>query len=333
VSGRFAGLVVATMTLALACGSSPAAAVIQLTPTQTLVSEATKDLASASSYHLVISYTQDFVAFKADLHIRPPSDAVGWVSVNNSSPLQVIQTGGTLYIQGQDFVAEYGGSYEAKLFGDRWIAFTPGIVRTTVLDMVNLTALPAAFLKLQPGTRVDHVAAATESTAELEGAWGAMYIGELPPHALVKVESANGFVPVQGFSNVSLELLGYNDTVDIKAPADFADLHNPSTLPPYFELAGGWKWGRCDWQACGFTATVTNRGGTYPSAPSTFTFTIRLNVSFRYIDKCAGKVPLVTAGKTVKIGCLVTSDAWYRIATRGVTIVGDLVIQNPSYSG
>ncbi len=318
------------MILIAACGTAAPPA---LTSTPALISGAVARLEAARTYHLVMTYTQDYAAFSLDLHVSLPGDAVGTVTVNGSTPLDVLQTGGRLFVHGQEFVSEYDGSRDGRLFGDRWVLATPDMIRVAVLDLPDLTAIPAVVLEADfLGTRVDHVPAATESTAQLRAAYGSLYITELPPHALVKFQGSPGFIPVHGFSNVSFEILGYDDPVDIQAPAQFADPTNPATLPPSYSMAGKWSWLACDQRSCGFKMTVVNNGGAYPDAPSTFRFDLtRTNGSL--IDRCSGQIPVVPHGATTGISCRVAGQAWRSWAYGGGYFYGQPFLDNPAYDG
>jgi len=332
--GPVAAALVCVALLTAACGiSTNLVAAEPLTDTKTLISDALSQAGTATTYHMVISYDQGLqVDLQADLHLSLPSDAVGTITENGNT-VNFIQAGGDQYVQGKDFISEYGGSNEGALLGDRWVVVTPNLLRSPLVDMGTLTSLPAYFLGLDvTGTRVDHVPAATESTAELEAPWGNLYISELPPHRLVKVETKNHFVASAGLANVSFELLEFGDTVDVQAPTSFADLTNHATLPPDYQLAGQWKWGTCIYGIeCGFNGTVQNLGGTYAAAPSTYVFNLYTYPGHRYLGRCGGKIRVVATKKTVGIGCLVTSSAYKSYS--GGEVVGDVLIDNPSYDG
>lgn len=329
---RHVALVISVLLLGSACGSSLVADVV--TDTSTLISDATTQLTNATSYHLVISFSEGPQAnFNDDLHMKLPTDATGTVTENGVA-VNVLQTGGNQYLQSRDFITEFGGSYDGRLYGDRWVLATPDLVRTPVLDMNQLSILVMSFLKLDfHGKRIDHVPAATASTAELKSTWGNLYIEELPPHRLVKVESAAGFVATAGYSDVNFELFEYGEPVDVAVPTGYADPNDLSTLPPRYDWVGTWKWGTCIFESeCGFTGTVQNLGGTYPAAPSTYTFDLYRTPSNQgLLGKCSGTIRNVGMKKTVGIGCLVTS-AGFRSFT-GTTVWGDANIDNPSYDG
>ena len=329
---RLAALAALGLLLAVACGTVVQVAE-KLTDTKTLVADAQQGIESATSYHMVISYQQGTqIDVKADLHIKLPADVVGTVSENGNT-VNVLETGGAMYVQSKDFVSEYGGSYAGTLVGERWVLVTSDLLRTTVLDMTKLTALPSYFLNLEVGDkRVDHVAAATESTAELESTWGNLYISELAPHRLVKMEAANGFVATDGFTNVTFELLEYGDPVDVQKPADVADLTNPATLPPEYELDGTPSVPPCSYSSCKMTGKVVNKGGAYaPLAPSTFTFTVYTSPAQRPIDHCTGKIATHPHGATATISCTIASAAWR--AYTGSSFYWDVIVDNPSYDG
>ena len=329
---RLAALAVLGVMVAAACGSVTQVAE-KLTDKKTLVADAQRELESATSYHMVISYQQGTqIDVKADLHFNLPADVVGTVTENGNT-VNVLQTGGAMYVQGKDFLSEYGGSYAGTLVGERWVLVTSDLLRTTVLDMPKLTALPSYFLNLDVSDkRVDHVPAATESTAELESTWGTLYISELPPHRLVKMEATNGFVATDGFTNVSFELLEYGDTVDVQKPADFADLTNPATLPPEYALVGTPSVPPCTYYSCKMTGKVVNNGGAYaPIAASTFTFTVYTSPAQKPIDHCSGKIATHPHGATAAISCAISSAAW-RTYT-GSSFYWDVIIDNPSYDG
>jgi hypothetical protein len=332
VRRRNGALIAAVIALVTACGTTRPPA---LTSTSTLLSDALTRMQAATTYHVLMSYTQDFGDFSVDLHIRLPNDAYGMVTVDGGAPLQVIQTGDKLYVQGQEFVSEYGGSRDGRLFGSRWILSTPDLLRLTVLDLPNLTAILSAVLKADfEGTRTDHVAAATESTAKLTAAYGSLYIMELPPHALVKFESSNGFLPVQGFSNVKFEIFGYDDPVDVQVPTNVANPNDPSTLPPDYSLAGKWSWLTCDFSSCGFKGTVVNKGGAYPDSPSTFQLKLT-QTNGALIDQCSGRVPVVANGKSVSISCRASGQGWRNWSNShpGTYFYGQLYLVNPAYDG
>jgi len=331
--GHGAALVAVFLTLTAACGSTNLVAAVPVTDTKTLVADALKEAGSATSYHMVVSYEQGIqVDVQADLHVSLPSDATGTVTENGNT-VNFLQTGGKEYVQGKDFISEYGGSNEGVLFGDRWVVVTPDLLRSPLVDMSALTSLPAFFLNIHfTGKRVDHVPAATESTAELESTWGNLYISELPPHRLVKVETKNGFVAAGGLTNVSFELLEFGDTVDVQAPDGFADMANPTTLPPEYQLAGQWKWGTCTYYVeCGFNGTVQNIGGTYPAPASTYVFNLYTYPAKSYLGRCGGPIRVVANKKTVNIGCLVASAAYRAYA--GAEVWGSVSINNPAYNG
>ncbi len=303
-----------------------------LTDTRTLIADALVQAGGATSYHMVVSYEQGSqVVVQADLHLSLPSDAVGTMTENGNT-ISFIQTGGKQYVQGKDFIAEYGGSNDGALFGDRWVVVTPNLLRSPLVDTATLTSLPADFLRIPfSGKRVDHVPAATESTAEFESSWGNLYITELPPHRLVKVETKNEFVEF-GMTNVSFELLEFGDPVDVQAPASFADLTNPATLPPEYQLAAQWEWGTCiRGYECGFNGTVRNLGGTYTSAASSYVFNLYAYPSHRFLGRCGGNIRVVATNKIVAIGCVVASPA-YRSYSAG-EVLGEVRIDNPSYDG
>src|SRR5260221_102641 len=181
VRRRHAALLAVAMTLLTACGTTRPPAV---TSTQTLLSDALTRMQSATTYHLLMTYTQSFADFSVDLHVKLPGDAYGTVKVNGSYPVNVLQTGGKLYVEGQEFVSEYGGSYAGRLFGDRWIVYSPDVIRVVVLDLPRLTQIPTTILQSNLGIkRADHVSAGTEITAALTEAFGTVYIGENPPHS------------------------------------------------------------------------------------------------------------------------------------------------------
>jgi hypothetical protein len=326
---RLAAIALASLTVLTACGTSLVAE--HLTDRKTLIADAIEQVDAATSYHLVISWSQGQADFKADLHIKLPGDATGTVTEDGST-VNVLETGGKQYVQGKDFISEYGGSSDGSLFGDRWVLVTPNLLRTTALDLSALTSLPSYFLSIDTsGSRIDHVPAATESTAELETAWGNVYISELTPHRLVKLETKNDFVAKSDLANVSFELLEYGQTVDVQPPSNFADMTNPATLPPRYQLSGQWKWGACYYGIeCGFAGTVKNAGGTYPSAPSTYTFEL-YSSSRGFLGRCGGSIRVVANKKTVGIGCYVTS-AGFRSYT-GAEVWGQVLIDNPSYGG
>ncbi len=329
-----AALAVALFTLTAACGTATnLVAAEPLTDTKTLIADALTEARTATTYHMVISYEQGLQTdIQADLHISLPSDAMGTISENGNS-VNFIQTGGSQYVQGKDFISEYGGSNEGALFGDRWVVVTANLLQSPLVDVGTLASLAAYFLNIDfTGKRVDHVAAATESTAELVEAWGNLYISELPPHRLVKVETKNHFVASGGLSNVNLELLEFGDPVDVQPAAGFADLTNPATLPPDYQLTGQWKWGTCIYGVeCGFNGTVHNLGGTYAAPPSTYIFNLYSYPAHRLLGDCGGAIRVVATSKTVGIGCMVASSA-YRSYTGG-EVWGDVTIDNPAYDG
>jgi hypothetical protein len=331
---RPVALVLALFLLSVACGTKLVAAE-QLTDTKTLVSDVIKELNAATSYHMVLSYQQGTqVDVSADLHFKlPDGDASGTVTENGNT-VNVVESGGATYVQGKDFISEYGGSTNGTLFQDRWVRTTSDLLRTDVLDLTKLTALPAFFLDLNVnGKRVDHVAAATESTAELDSTWGKMYISELPPHRLVKIESTAGFVAAAGLSSVDFELLEYGDSVDVQVPTDFADPNNPDTLPPDYELAAKPSVPPCSYYSCAMSGKVVNKGGGYPPiGPSTFTFTVYdASPAQRPIDHCSGRIPTLKHGATANIACTIASQAWRNYT--GSSFYWDVTIDNPNYDG
>lgn len=325
VAGALGALVVLA-----ACGS---AAPPPLTAISTLLSDALDQLNSASSVHLVMDYTIGNGKFHTDIHVELPSNLTGAVT-QNAVTVQVVQSGGKLFVQGQDYISEYGSSYEGKLVGNRWMLDEPGNLRATPLDVDTLMGMGRALLKREfHGKRIDHVVAGAEFTAELTGDFGAMYVMEEPPHRLVKFETASGYVPAEGYSDVTAELLEYGDTVSIALPADFADLNDPTTLPPEYDVKGQWNFDRCDSSGCGFNATVENLGGTFATpAPSTFTLTLT-HANHTLIDKCSGNIPVVAHDGTTTIGCRVTSRAWLNFAYAGGEYYGQITIDNPPYDG
>ena len=328
---RHAALAFLALAVLAACGTSLAAE--HLTDTKTLVSGALSTVRGASSYHMLVSYQQGLqIDVKADLHFRLPNDVQGTVTENGNT-VNVIQTDGNLYVQGKDFVSEYGSASEGSLFGDRWVLVTPDLLRTTVLDFSKLTDLPSYFLNLDVSAkRLDHVVAGTEITAELDSSWGKMYVSELPPYRLAKVESATGYIATTGYKNVALELFEYDDPVDVQAPQGFADPNNPATLPPDFELSGKIKWGSCFYGiSCSFTATVVNNGGNYPGPASTYVWNLYSYPAKRLLGKCGARIKTVPNKKTVGIGCAVASPA-YRAYT-GAEVWGEVLIDNPAYDG
>jgi hypothetical protein len=317
-----------------ACGlTTNLVAAEPLTNTKTLIADALSQDASPTTYHMVISYDQGSqVDVQADLHVRVPSDAVGTFTENGNTA-NFIQTDGSEYLQGKDFISEYGGSNEGALFGDRWVIVTSSLLKSPLVDLGTLTSLPSYFLNIDfTGKRVDHVPAATESTAELESSWGNLYITELPPHRLVKVETKNGFVASGGLSNVNFELLEFGDAVDVKAPVGYANLADPTTLPPDYQLAASWKWGTCIYSIeCGFSGTVKNLGGTYTAPASTYTFNLYSYPNRRFLGRCGGAIRVVQTQKTVGIGCMVTSSGFKSYT--GHEVSGEVVIDNPAYDG
>jgi hypothetical protein len=329
---RHAALVIAALIVPAACGTSATSLVSEhLADTKTLVADSLGQLQEASTYHLVITWSEGQADYKADLRIKVPGDAVGTVTEDGST-VSVVQTGGKQYVQGKDFISEYGGSTEGSMLGNRWVVVTPNLLRTPVLDVAKLTSLPSYFLNIEiSGKRVDHVPAATESTAEIETTWGNVYISELAPHRLVKLETKNDFVAQGGLANVEFELFAYGETVDIQAPTAFADITNPTTLPPQYQQSGQWRWGACIYAyECGFTGTVQNAGGMYAAAASTYTWNLYTYPGHGFLGRCGGPIRVVAHKKTVSIGCFVTSAAFR--AYTGSEVTGDLVINNPAYS-
>ncbi|HZQ49519.1 MAG TPA: hypothetical protein VFB69_04345 [Candidatus Dormibacteraeota bacterium] len=329
---RHAALVFGALIVLGACGTSRVSE--HLTATGTLVSDALSTAHAASSYHMIVTYQEgaNDVNVSADLHFRLPGDVRGTVTENGNT-VNVLQTDGKLYVQGKDFVSEYGGSHNGTLFGDRWVLVTPDLLRTTVLDLTKLTHLPDYFLNLDlNGKRVDHVVAGTEITAELDSTWGRMYISEVAPHRLAKVESATGYVAMAGYRGVDFELFEYDDPVDVVAPQAFADPNNPATLPPDFEMSGRWKFGACYYgEYCAFSGAVVNMGGTYPAPSSSYVWNLYTYPVRKLLGHCGGRIRTVAYKKTVGIGCQVNSAA-YRAYT-GSEVWGELVITNPSYAG
>lgn len=248
----------------------------------TLVSDAAKELNAATSYHMVVSYQEGTqVDVTADLHFLLPGDAVGTVTENGNT-VNVLETGGTMYLQGKDFISESGGS--------------------------------------------------AHGTAELDSTRGKMYIAELPPHRLVKIESTDGFVAADGLTNVNFELLEYGDAVDVKVPADFADPNNPETLAPQYALSGRANVPPCSYYSCAMTGKVVNNGGAYPPiAASTFTFTVYTSPAQKVIDHCSGRIPTLKHGATTSIACAIASQAWRSYT--GSSFYWDVTIDNPNYDG
>lgn len=325
-------LVVALFAVTAACGTSLVAAE-PVTDTKTLVSDANKELDAATSYHMVLSYKEGTqVDVAADLHFQLPGDAVGTVTENGNT-VNVLETGGATYVQGKDFISEYAGSAQGTEFQNRWVLLTTDLMRTDVLDLSMPIKLPAYFLNLGVnGKRIDHVAAATESTAELDSTWGKMYISELPPHRLVKIESTDGFVAINGWTNVNFELLEYGDPVDVQAPSGFADPNNPDTLPPMYDFVAKPTVPPCSYYSCAMTGKVVNKGGAYPPiAASTFTFTVYTSPAQKVIDRCTGRIPTLKHGATTTIACSISSQAWRNYA--GSSFYWDVTIDNPNYDG
>jgi flagellar capping protein FliD len=302
--------------------------------TSQLVNGAADTLAKASGFEVSGKFTTGTDKFQVDIQYQSSGSAHVNVTVNTTQ-VEAIQSNGKVYYHGKAAASTFVGSdafgqAEPIAVGDKW--FTTS--KATPMDMSGFTdagKVKATFLNTISLSRKDDVTVNGVNTAELSDSESIINITESSPYELVRLRTQPGKTSSSA-SDLDLGFSNYNKDFNISVPTDALNLDDPSTFPPFYQVATI-NLSRCNGDPCNVSATVQNSAGTKgASAPSTVTFTATNDADSSTLGTCKATIsPDVANGAKATVGCSITGGAWTAFVQNGGSFHVKAEPDNPAY--
>ncbi|MGI8562474.1 MAG: hypothetical protein ACR2MZ_02770 [Candidatus Dormibacter sp.] len=133
-----------------------------------------------------------------------------------------------------------------------------------------------------------------------------------------------------GPSAISFDL-SYPSSFSVAAPADAIDPADPTSLPAYYRIVAHDSLPPCDPAACRLGEVVTNDyGNLAPGDRPKVTIMVSRADNHQPLGQCTTDVPVIVHGESVKVSCVVASQALIDYANSGqTTFYHTAVITNP----
>jgi hypothetical protein len=283
-----------------------------LPTTRDLENGALARLGSAKSLEVAGSYEDSSGRWDLDVQItRPGAEHI--VASKNGVPIEAILLGKDGYFRGQELLAQQLNGDEpsrslARAAGNGW---WKGLLPAVGPDLSDFTAsarVKSTFVNADVVTRRDHIAVNRIETAELSLPRADLYIREVAPHDLIRLQMRPGTL-VGGMAKADLVFSHYGTDFKIVAPPSVINFADLSTLPPNYTVLS------VDASGCGTPCTVNaalkNLGGkTGAKAPSTVALVMTDLNSGGMIGTCtATVVPDVDYNATTTVSCTIAKPA------------------------
>lgn len=125
--------------------------------------------------------------------------------------------------------------------------------------------------------------------------------------------------------------LSYPSSFSVAAPANAIDPDDPKTLPALYRIVAHDSLPPCDPAACRLGEVVTNDyGGLTPGDKPKVTIKVSRADNRQSLGECTADVPVIPHAETVKVSCVVASQALIDYANSGqTTFYHTAVITNP----
>jgi hypothetical protein len=302
--------------------------------TAQLLNGAADSLGKASGFEVNGKFTSGSDNYQIDIQYQSSGSAHATVTVGTTK-VEFIQSNGKLYYHGKDAASGFVGSdafgqAEPIAVGDKW--FTTS--KATPIDMSGFTdasKVKANFLNTVSLSRKDDVTVNGANTAELSDSDSIINITESSPYQLVRLRTQPGKTS-SSVSDLDLAFSNYNKDFNISVPAGALNLDDPSTFPPFYQVAAI-NLSRCNGDPCNVSATVQNSAGAKgASAPSTVTFTATNDADSSVLGTCKATVsPDVANGAKATVGCSITGGAWTAFVQNGGSFHVKAEPDNPAY--
>jgi hypothetical protein len=303
--------------------------------TSQLLNGAADSLAKASGFEVAGKFTSGSDKFQIDIQYQSSGDAHVNVTIGTTTSVELIQANGKVYYHGKDAAAGFVGSdafgqAQPIAVGDKW--FTTA--KATPIDMSGFTdasKVKSNFLTSLSLSRKDDVTVNGVNTAELSDSNDILNITEASPYQLVRLRTQAGKT-VSDVTDGDLTFSNYNKNFNIAVPTDALNLDDPSTFPPFYQVASI-NLSRCNGDPCNVSATVQNSAGAKgASAPSTVTFTATNDADSSVLGTCKATVsPDVANGAKATVGCSITGGAWTAFVQNGGGFHVKAEPDNPAY--